>query len=128
VHLVDDLLDISRITQGKIKLRRERIELKTAIEMALETSRGLIDEAENELTLTLPQKPIFINADLTRVAQIFLNILNNAAKYSDKGGKFRCTAKPQNGNAVVSIKDTGLGIPPEMLAENFRYVRSDRNA
>ncbi len=119
VHLVDDLLDISRITQGKIKLRLERIELKTAIEMALETSQGLIDESENELTISLPEKPIFLNADLTRTTQIFLNILNNAAKYSDKGGKISLKAKAENGNAVIRIKDTGLGIEPEMLKKIF---------
>jgi PAS domain S-box-containing protein len=119
VHLVDDLLDISRITQGKINLRRERIELKTAIEMALETSQSLIDNAENELTVTLPYKPIYIDADLTRVAQIFLNILNNAAKYSDAGGRISLTAKKEDGAAVVSIKDSGLGIEPEMLSKIF---------
>ncbi len=119
VHLVDDLLDISRITQGKIKLRLERFELKTAIEMALETSQGLIDESENELTISLPEKPIFINADLTRTTQIFLNILNNAAKYSDQGGKISLKANTENGNAVISIKDTGLGIEPDMLEKIF---------
>jgi PAS domain S-box-containing protein len=119
VHLVDDLLDISRITQGKIKLRLERIELKTAIEMALETSQGLIDNAENELLVTLPYKPIYIDADLTRAAQIFLNILNNAAKYSDAGGTIALTAKKEDANAVISIKDSGLGIEPEMLSKIF---------
>ena len=119
VHLVDDLLDISRITQGKIKLRRERIELKTAIEMALETSQGLIENAENELIVTLPYKPIYIDADLTRAAQIFLNILNNAAKYSDAGGQISLTAKKEDGEAVVSIRDSGLGIEPEMLSKIF---------
>ncbi len=119
VHLVDDLLDISRITQGKIKLRRERIEFKTALEMALETSRGLIDEAENELTVSLPPEPIFIDADLTRTAQILLNVLNNAAKYSNPGGKISLTAKKEENYAVVSIKDTGLGIAPEMLSKIF---------
>jgi len=119
VHLVDDLLDISRITQGKIKLRRERIELKTAIEMALETSQGLIDRAENELTVTLPDKPIYIDADLTRIAQIFLNILNNAAKYSDPGGKISLSAKTGNDEAIISVKDSGLGIEPEMLSKIF---------
>ncbi|HVE57362.1 MAG TPA: ATP-binding protein, partial [Pyrinomonadaceae bacterium] len=119
VHLVDDLLDISRITQGKIKLRRERIELKTAIEMALETSQELIENAENELTVTLPYKPIYIDADLTRIAQIFLNILNNAAKYSDAGGQISLTAKKEDGDAVISIKDSGLGIEPEMLSKIF---------
>lgn len=119
VHLVDDLLDISRITQGKIKLRKERIDLKTAIEMALETSQRLIEEAENELTVTFPYKPIYIDADLTRIAQIFLNILNNAAKYSDPGGRIALVASQTGNEAVISIRDTGLGIPPEMLAKIF---------
>lgn len=119
VHLVDDLLDISRITQGKIKLRRERIELKTAVEMALETSRGLIDESKNELTVTMPFKPIFIDADLTRVTQIILNILNNAAKYSDPGGQISLVTSRDENNAVISIRDTGLGIAPEILPNIF---------
>jgi PAS domain S-box-containing protein len=119
VHLVDDLLDISRITQGKIRLRRERIELRTAIDMALETSRELIDRAENELTITYPFKPIYIEADLTRVAQIFLNVLNNAAKYSTPGGHISLVVKRAGSEAQVSIRDTGLGIAPEMLSKIF---------
>jgi PAS domain S-box-containing protein len=119
VHLVDDLLDISRITQGKIKLRKERIELKESLEIALETSQGLIDEAENELTVTFPYKPIYIDADRTRMAQIFLNILNNAAKYSNTGGKISLAASKEGKQAVIRIKDTGLGIPPDMLHKIF---------
>jgi two-component system, chemotaxis family, CheB/CheR fusion protein len=119
VHLVDDLLDISRISQGKIKLRKERIELKTAIEMALETSKALIDEAENELTITLPDEPLFLDADLTRIAQIFLNILNNAAKYSNPGGKISLVVRKEENQALISIKDTGFGIAPEMIPKIF---------
>jgi PAS domain S-box-containing protein len=119
VHLVDDLLDISRISHGKIHLRTERIQLKTAIEIALESSQGLIDEAANELTVTLPAKPIYIDGDLTRVAQIFLNILNNAAKFSEKGGTISLAAERHGDKAVISIKDSGLGIPPEMLNRIF---------
>jgi PAS domain S-box-containing protein len=119
IHLVDDLLDISRITQGKIKLRIERIELKTAIEIALETSQGLIDESQNELTVTLPYKPIYIEGDLTRVVQIFLNILNNAAKYSDPGGKISLVVSKEDTQAVIRIKDTGLGIAREMQPKIF---------
>jgi PAS domain S-box-containing protein len=119
VHLVDDLLDISRITQGKIKLKKERIELETAIGIALESSRDLIDKAQNSLTVSFPHDPIYLDADLTRVAQIFLNILNNAAKYSDPGGRITLFAGREGGNAVVDIVDTGLGIEPEMLATIF---------
>ena len=119
VHLVDDLLDISRISQGKIHLRKERIELKTAVEIAVESSRGLIDEAENELIVTLPAEPIYLEADLTRVAQIFLNILNNAARFSEKDGRISLVAHTTEDQAIVSIKDTGLGIPPEMITDIF---------
>jgi PAS domain S-box-containing protein len=119
VHLVDDLLDISRISQGKINLRTERVQLETAIEVALESSQGLIDEAGNELIVTFPAKPIYIEADLTRVAQIFLNILNNAAKFSEKGGTISLVAQSHDDKAVISIRDTGRGIPPEMLHTIF---------
>lgn len=119
VHLVDDLLDISRISQGKIKLRKERIELKVAVEMALETSKALIDEAENELTIALPNEPIFLDADLTRIAQILLNILNNAAKYSRPGGKISLVGSKEENQAQIVIKDTGLGIAPEMIPKIF---------
>jgi PAS domain S-box-containing protein len=119
VHLVDDLLDIARISQGKIHLRKERIELKMAVEIALESSKELIDEAENELIVTLPAEPIYLEADLTRVAQIFLNILNNAARFSTKAGTISLIAHTAEDKAIVSIKDTGLGIPPEMLTNIF---------
>ena len=119
VHLVDDLLDIARISQGKIHLRKERIELKMAVEIALESSKELIDEAENELIVTLPAEPIYLEADLTRVAQIFLNILNNAARFSTKAGTISLVAHTTEDKAIVSVKDTGLGIPPEMLTNIF---------
>lgn len=119
VHLVDDLLDISRITQGKIKLRREHIDLKTAVSMAVETSQEAIDKARNELTITLPFKPIYIDADITRVAQILLNILNNAAKYSQPGGQISLNANKEGENAVIRIKDTGIGIEPDMIPKIF---------
>jgi PAS domain S-box-containing protein len=119
VHLVDDLLDISRITQGKIYLKKKRIELKTALEMALETSQGFIDESNNELEMNLPDEPIFIDADPTRIAQIFLNILNNAAKYSEPYGKISLVASKKEREVHISIKDTGLGIAPEMIPKIF---------
>ncbi|MEZ5343990.1 MAG: PAS domain-containing protein [Pyrinomonadaceae bacterium] len=119
VRLVDDLLDISRITQDKIKLQRERIELKDVIDLALETSSLLISESDNEFTMSLPDEPVFIDGDPTRLAQIFLNILNNAAKYSDPGGRISLTVKTEGDDAVISIKDTGFGIESEMLTRIF---------
>lgn len=119
IRLVDDLLDISRITQGKINLKKERIELKTAIELALETSRGLIESSGHQLTISLPEEFIYLDADLTRTAQILLNLLNNAAKYTQPGGKIWLTAEKEANEAVVSVRDTGIGIPPEMLSNIF---------
>jgi two-component system CheB/CheR fusion protein len=119
VRLVDDLLDISRITQGKINLKKERIELKTAIELALETSRGLIESSGHQLTISLPEEFIYLDADLTRISQILLNLLNNAAKYTQPGGKIWLTAEKEANEAVVSVRDTGIGIPPEMLSNIF---------
>lgn len=100
-------------------MRIERIELKKAIEVALEASREIIDESENDLTVTFPHKPIFIDADLTRIAQIFLNILNNAAKYSNAGGKISLIATTTETETVVRIKDTGIGIPPNLISKIF---------
>jgi PAS domain S-box-containing protein len=119
VRLVDDLLDVSRITQGKIKLRKERFDLKEAVEMAVETSRQEIEQSGNELTVTLPYKPIFLEADLTRIAQVILNILNNAAKFSPPGGKIRLEVERTDTFAVISVKDQGRGIPPESLGKIF---------
>jgi PAS domain S-box-containing protein len=119
VRLVDDLLDVSRITQGKIKLRKERFPLRQAIEMAVETSQREIDRSGNELVVTLPAKPLYLEADLTRVAQIFLNILNNAAKFSGTGGTIRLIVERVGPEAVVTISDEGRGIPPEALPRIF---------
>ncbi len=119
VRLVDDLLDISRITQGKINLKKERIELKAAIELALETSRETIEKNGHQLTVSLPEEFIYLDADLTRIAQIFLNLLNNAAKYTQPGGVIWLTAQKDENQAVVSVGDTGIGIAPEMLTGIF---------
>lgn len=119
VHLVDDLLDISRITQGKINLKVERLDLLTALGIALESTQGLIDESGNELILNFPSRSLQINGDLTRIAQIFLNILNNAAKYSEPGGRISLTVAEETDYAAVTIQDTGLGIPPDMLPRIF---------
>ncbi len=127
VRLVDDLLDISRITEGKITLKKERIELKTAIEMALETSREMIESSGHQLTISLPEEFIYLDADLTRIAQIFLNLLNNAAKYTQPGGKIWLTAEKESNEVVVSICDTGIGIAPEMLSGIFEMFSQIEN-
>lgn len=118
-RLVDDLLDVSRITRGKIKLRIEPLDLATVLEAAVETSRPLIDAHKHELLVTLPKDRVRIEGDLTRLTQVIANLLNNAAKYQNEGGRIELTAFCERGEAVISVKDQGVGIAPEMLAQVF---------
>jgi PAS domain S-box-containing protein len=119
VRLIDDLLDVSRITNNKLQLRKERIELAAAIDSALETTRPLIEKAGHELTLLLPQDPIYVEADLMRLAQTFTNLLNNAARYSESGGHIWVVAERRGREVVVTVRDTGLGITAEQLPHLF---------
>jgi PAS domain S-box-containing protein len=119
VHLVDDLLDVSRISRGKLELRKVRSELAAILKSAVETSRPLIDSGGHELTISLDPEPVFVDADVTRLTQVFANLLNNAAKYSDPGGRIWLTAERQGSDVVVSVKDAGIGIPPDMLPKIF---------
>jgi len=119
VHLIDDLLDLSRISRGKIDLRKERIELGSAIAQAIETSRPSIDEAGHELFIEVPPSPIYVDADLTRLTQVFSNLLNNAAKFTKRGGQLRLAVQLVGADAVVSVTDNGIGIPTHMLQQVF---------
>ena len=126
VRLVDDLLDISRITTGKLVLRLERIEIAKVLREAAEASRALIDLGGHELVLSLPAVPIMVNADATRLFQVFLNLLNNAAKYSEPGGHIHLSAQEQGAEVVVRIRDTGIGIPADALPHIFEiFVQID---
>jgi signal transduction histidine kinase len=128
VRLVDDLLDVSRITSGKIQLRTEPVELATVVATALETSRPLLDARKHDLTFSLPQEPVWLQADPIRLAQIFSNLLNNAAKYTDVGGHVWLTAQRQPAQVVVHVKDTGIGMTPEMLIRAFDlFAQDDRS-
>jgi CheY-like chemotaxis protein/two-component sensor histidine kinase len=128
VHLVDDLLDVSRISRGKFELRKQRIELAEVLNTAVETSRPLIEAGGHELTVVLPPQAVFIDADMTRLGQVFSNLLNNAAKYSERGGHIRLAAECHGSDVVVSVKDTGIGIPPEMLSRVFdMFMQVDRS-
>ena len=118
-RLIDDLMDVSRINQDKLELQRERIELAAVLHGAVETSRPLIDECGHELVLDLPLDPVIINADPIRLAQVFMNLLNNAAKYMDRGGRIEMSAFTQGGDVVVSVKDSGIGIEAERMASLF---------
>jgi signal transduction histidine kinase len=119
VHLVDDLLDVSRISQGKIALRKERVELSRVVHQAVETSRPLIDGAGHDLIINLSPDRIFLDADVTRLAQVISNLLNNAAKYTERGGRISLTVERQRNDAVVSVRDTGVGIPAHMIPRVF---------
>jgi two-component system CheB/CheR fusion protein len=126
VHLIDDLLDMSRVTGGKIKLKIERIELRAALDMAVETSRSQIDAAGHTLTVSLPPRPIYIDADLTRIAQIGTNLLNNAARYTPPGGQIWLEVELKGEKVEVRVRDTGIGIPGEMLSRIFEmYTQID---
>ena len=119
VRLVDDLLDASRITTGKLQLRKEWVELAAVVQSAVETSRPLIDEQGHKLTVTLPPAPVLLDADPIRMAQVFSNLLNNAAKYSEEGGHIALTAEMQGEEVLVRVTDRGIGIPAEHLPRIF---------
>jgi signal transduction histidine kinase/ActR/RegA family two-component response regulator len=119
VRLTDDLLDISRITRNRIELRLERFDLRTAIRSAIETIEPLSDAAGHALTLDLPDDPLWVRADFTRLAQAFANLLNNAVKYTDRGGRIAVSAAAEAGQAVVTLTDTGIGIDPSLLPGIF---------
>ena len=118
-RLLDDLMDISRITSGKINIRKERVTLNTVVNTALESSRPHIEAQGHKLTITMPGEPIYLDADLTRLAQVFSNLLNNAAKYTERGGHIWLRACREGENAVVSVRDSGIGIPGAMLPHIF---------
>lgn len=127
VRLIDDLLDVSRISKGKIELRKENITLQSAIQDAIDASLPLIDSNAHLLTLDLPEKPLWLHADPTRLSQIVSNLLNNAAKYTPRRGRITLAARGEKGEAVLSVIDNGVGIPPDMLPHVFDlFTQVDR--
>ena len=119
VRLVDDLLDVARITTGKVELRRQQLDLADAIRDAVETSRPLFEQNGQQLTMSLPERPVFTHADRTRLAQVFANLLNNSAKFSDRGQPIAIALTQESGNAVVRVCDAGVGIAREALPKIF---------
>jgi signal transduction histidine kinase len=120
VRLVDDLLDVSRITTGKLKLRKERVELAAVVQSAVETTRPLIDEQGHHLSVRLPPTSILLDADRTRLAQVFSNLLNNAAKYSEQGGQITLAAELAGHKVIVRVTDRGIGISADHLPRIFQ--------
>ncbi len=119
VRLVDDLLDISRITKGKLRLTRERVELRAAMNRAADSARPLLAARRHEFSLLLPTEPLWVEGDPGRLEQVAVNLLTNAAKYTDPGGLVRMTVAREGDDAVVRVADNGVGIPPDMLPRVF---------
>jgi signal transduction histidine kinase/ActR/RegA family two-component response regulator len=119
VRLVDDLLDISRISGGKIQLRKEPFDVSKAVARAVETSRPLIDARKHEINVTLPTEPVWLDADLVRLAQVLSNLLNNAAKYTPEGGKIDLNVAKIANQVIFRVRDNGIGIPAEKLSSIF---------
>jgi CheY-like chemotaxis protein len=119
VRLVDDLLDVARITTGKVELRCEVIDIAGAINDAVETSRPLIETNGQTLSVSVPPETVYVNADRTRLAQVFANLLNNSAKFSDRGHRISIALTAEDGNAVVRVRDQGAGIDAAFLPRIF---------
>ncbi|MDB4929387.1 MAG: Chemotaxis protein methyltransferase CheR [Myxococcaceae bacterium] len=129
VRLVDDLLDLSRINTGKVELRKERVTLATVIEHAVQTSAPLMQKHRHEFVLSMPPDEIQLIADRTRLTQVIANLLNNAAKYSPPGGRIDLIGARDGDEVVITVRDRGIGIRPEMLDSVFGlFVQSDRTA
>jgi signal transduction histidine kinase/ActR/RegA family two-component response regulator len=129
-RLIDDLMDVARITRGTFELRKDRAELDEIIRSAVETSRPLIDSSRHELTVRLPSETVYLDADVVRLAQVFSNLLNNAAKYTASGGRIAVVAErdARADTVLVAIEDSGMGIPPPMLARIFEpFTQLDRS-
>jgi signal transduction histidine kinase len=119
VRLTDDLLDVSRMTRNKIDLRRERIDLRLVLQSAIETTQPLIAVAGQILTVDIPRESVWVYVDFTRLAQAISNLLNNAVKYTPRGGRITLRAAAEEGEVIISVSDTGVGIAPSALPNIF---------
>ena len=119
VRLIDDLLDVSRITCGKLELRRSQVELADIVRDAVEATRPILDEGNHELTVLLPQGPLLLYADANRITQVLTNLLNNAAKYTPSEGRIELAAEHRGGEVFIIVSDSGIGIPTDKLDRVF---------
>jgi PAS domain S-box-containing protein len=126
VRLVDDLLDVSRITRDKLEMKFGPVALQDIVEHAVETSKPGIEVAGHQLALDVPREPIVVHGDITRLAQVISNLLNNAAKFTPPGGLIQLTVANESGSAVVTVVDNGCGICPEVLPDIFDLFSQDR--
>jgi signal transduction histidine kinase len=120
VRLIDDLLDVSRVSQGKIVLQKETIAIQDVVGSAIEASRPLVDTAGHSLTVDMPSAPLLIDADQTRLAQVISNLLNNAAKYTPAGGHLGISVRTVGADVLIEVSDDGIGIPPDMQSKVFQ--------
>ena len=127
-RLVDDLLDVARITTGRIQLHAERISVSEIMERSAETIRPLIAQRRHQLNVSLPAQPIWMHADAARLEQVLVNLLTNAAKYTDEGGQIRLTAEQEGDAVVLRVRDTGVGIAPELVPHIFEmFTQAERS-
>ena len=127
-RLIEDLLDASRITSGKVRIEMETVELSGVVSRAIETTRPLIEARKHRMTVSIPAEPVWLNADSTRIAQVLSNLLNNAAKYTQEGGDIELKAELEGNELVVRVRDTGVGIPEEILPHVFdMFTQADRS-
>jgi signal transduction histidine kinase/ActR/RegA family two-component response regulator len=118
-RLIDDLLDLSRISHGKLELRRERVSLRAVVDSAVEVTRPMLQAQAHDLTIDLPPETVYLNADPTRLSQVFSNLLHNAAKYTEHGGSIRLSARIDGDHAIVAVQDNGVGIARDDLQRVF---------
>jgi len=119
VRLVDDLMDVSRINSGKVELKREKLQIRALLDHAIEVSRPLVEAGGHTLTVKVSDEPVWVDGDLTRLAQVVSNLLNNAAKYTPNGGHIALSAGVEGDEVVIDVTDTGTGISPDMLPKVF---------
>ncbi|HEU4352705.1 MAG TPA: response regulator [Burkholderiales bacterium] len=126
-RLVEELLDVSRISQGKIALKKEPVDLARVIAHSVETSRPLIDARSQKLKLSVPAAPVWLSADFARLSQVVSNLLNNASKYTGEGGRIELSAAAAKGEATIAVRDNGAGIDPQLLDKVFElFVQGER--
>jgi len=126
-RLVDDLLDVSRITTGRIVLRREPIDLRAALASAVEAVQPLVDASRHTFSAALPEAPVWLDGDATRLAQVFLNILSNAVKYTPHGGRIALDVRMDAGQVLVEVQDNGIGLEPQLVPRMFdMFVQGHR--
>jgi len=126
-RLVNDLLEVSRVITGTIRLRPERLDVRGVVEQAVESARPLIDQRRHQLFVSLPSESVWLEGDVARLEQVVVNLLNNAAKYTNEGGKIWVDLRPEGDEVAMRVRDTGVGISPELLPRVFDlFTQADR--